>query len=353
MRKSCVSFSAGDKTAEQREFIARPAFRHLAHALTGLVHAQELKTTADANSGVRPALANLEGALEAYEENGTSADASKVHETLAAAEKAAIDDGRRLDRGVRPNYMNYNLTTVASDALLTKTPGDTQQSTGPVTDFILGANVSGTEWTTSTISVRVTPSNNAALIDLVIDGTVQSSTVGVTSQANIYTAGYHRFGATKQIRFDGTSITTGPARMNYVQPSNTTTGASTQLSGLPIFGGIADSIAVREANARRGESEAIAGERVQSRVLPELDSRVDKLIQDSNSRLHNDLQRRLKEAGVYPSVVRARSNESFLRLSAEVANNSELGGDRLPGRFRSPDSSCSSMRRCSTTPRTA
>ena len=88
--------------------------------------------------------------------------------------------------------------------------------------------------------------------------------------------------------------------MTYVQPSNTTTGASTAISGFPIFGGIADSIAVGEAERRRGESEAIAAERLQSRVVPEVDARVDELIQDANSRLHTDLHKRLREAGVYP-----------------------------------------------------
>jgi hypothetical protein len=317
------------ENAAQREFIARPAFRHLAEALSGIRHAEETKMTGD-ESALRTGLTNLSNALEAYEENGTSEDSHKVIETLAAAEKAAIDEGDRLDQGVRPHYMNYNLTAVTSDAALTKLLGETSQTTGPVVDYILGANVSGTEWTTSTVSVRVEPSNHAALVELVIDGIVQSSTVGATSQANIYTSGYHRFGAVKEIRFDGENISTGPARMTYVQPSNTTTGASTQFSGFPIFGRIADNIAVNEADKRRGESEAIAADRLQTRVLPEVDARVDKLITDANSRLHRELHRRLREAGVYPAAVRARSNQTFLRLSAEIADKQELAGDTAP-----------------------
>jgi hypothetical protein len=316
--------------SQQKEFLARPAFRHLAHALSNLRHAEEMKPTAGDEQAVRSSLTSLESALEAYEENGTSEDGHKVIDTLAAAEKVAIDEGDRLDRGVRPHYMNYNLSAVTSDAALTKLLGETSQTTGPVTDFILGANVSGTEWTTSTVSVRIEPSTNAARIELVIDGTTQSSTVGVTSQANIYTSGYHRFGAVKEIRFDGENISTGPARMTYVQPNNTTTGASTAMSGFPIFGRMADSIAVGEAEKRRGESEAIAADRIQTRVLPEVDSRVDKLIQDANSRLHKDLHKRLREAGLYPTAVRATSNQTFLRLSVEIADKQELAGDMAP-----------------------
>ncbi|HEV8001729.1 MAG TPA: hypothetical protein VGP63_17720 [Planctomycetaceae bacterium] len=322
--------STSAENPAQREFLSRPEFRHLAQALSALRHAAEMKTTEGDQQALRTDLTNLETALEAYEESGASEDSHKVIDALAAAEKVAIDEGDRLDKGVRPHYMNYNLTAVTSDAMLTKLLGETSQTTGPVTDYILGANVSGTEWTTTTVSVRIQPSDHGAVINLILDGTVQSSTVGVTSQANIYTSGYHRFGAMKPINFDGTNITTGPAQMLYVQPSNTTTGASTQFSGFPLFGRIADSIAVNEAEKRRGESEAIAADRVQSRVLPEVDSRVDKLIQDANSRLHSQLQRRLKEAGIYPVAVRARSNQTFLRLSAEIADKQELAGDMAP-----------------------
>jgi hypothetical protein len=318
------------ENSQQKEFLSRPAFRHLGHALSNLVHAEEMKATTGDEAGLRTALTNLEQALEAYEDNATSEDGHKVIDTLAAAEKAAIDEGDRLDEGVRPHYMNYNLTAVASDAGLSKVLGETSQTTGPVTDFILGANVSGTEWTTTTVSVRTEPSENSARIELVLDGITQSSTVGVTSQANIYTSGYHRFGAVKEIRFDGENISTGPARMTYVQPNNTTVGASTAMSGFPILGGIANGIAVNEAEKRRGESEAIAADRIQTRVLPEVDSRVDKLISDANSRLHRELHKRLKEAGLYPAAVRASSNQTFLRLSVEIADKMELAGDKAP-----------------------
>jgi hypothetical protein len=57
---------------------------------------------------------------------------------------------------------------------------------------------------------------------------------------------------------------------------------------------------------------------------------VDKLIQDSNSRLHSQLHKRLREAGISPAVVRARSNQTFLRLSAEISDKEELAGDIAP-----------------------
>ncbi len=314
------------KNPEQRQFLARPAFRKLSTALAKVKQAEEANPGSGDVKAEKEKFAALVAALEGYEDNGSISDAHKVHETLAAAEKAAIDDGSLIDQAVREHFMNYNLQVVASADMLTKILGTQQSTTGPVNDFISGANVSGTEWTTTNVTVELRPGQNAANLDLVLNGTTQSSTVGSTSEANIYSQGYHRWAAKKAIRFDGTSITTGPAEMTFVQPSVTTTGANTRYSG-GLFGGIANNMAMQQANARRGESEAVASQRLQSRVIPELDAKVDEMIQKADEQLKYDLRKRLRVAGVLPSVVRARSNDSYLRLSAEVADKDELGGD--------------------------
>jgi hypothetical protein len=315
------------KDPEQRKFLARPAFRQLSAALTKFEHASQANPSAGDQQAARGKLTALVAALEGYEDNGSSADAHKVYESLDAVDKSVMDDGALIDDAVREHYMNYNLQVVVSQDMINRLLSDQQNTTGPVTDFILGANVSGNEWTTTDVSVELRPGTNAANMDLVLNGVTQSSTVGVTDQASIYTSGYHRWGATKPIRFDGTTIVTTPAHMTYVQPSNSTTGASTRLSGFPILGGIADSTAVQQAEMRRGESEAIAAQRLESRVLPDFDARVDQMIQGVDQRLRNDLQKRLKQAGVLPTAIRARTNDSYLRLSAQISGPNQLAGD--------------------------
>ena len=154
----------------------------------------------------------------------------------------------------------------------------------------------------------------------------QSNTVGSTDQANIYTQGYHRWGAKKPLRFDGTTLTTGPSTMTYVQPSNTTTGASTRYSG-GLFGSYAEGQAMQAANSQRGESEAIASQRIQTKVLPEMDARVEKLIRADQ----RETQVRLAQASARcrrAAVNRQRrSNDAYLRLSAEVGGADDLAGD--------------------------
>jgi hypothetical protein len=314
------------KDPGQREFLAKPAFRKLSAAL-GKVHEAEQANPASVDEKAETEkFAALVAAIEGFEDNGGSADAKKVIESLEAAEKATIDGGSLIGHAVREHYMNYNLQIVASQALLNKLVSDQQTTNGPVNDFVLGANVNGNEQTTTDVSVELEPGKDVANLELVLNGVTQSSTVGSTSQANIYTQGYHRWGAKKPLRFDGKTLTTGPATMTYVQPSNTTTGASTQYSG-GLFGSYAEGQAMQAANSQRGESEAIASQRIQTKVLPEMDARVEKLIEQTNEKLNSDLRKRLGGAGVLPSNVIARSNDAYLRLSAEVGGPGDLSGD--------------------------
>jgi hypothetical protein len=314
------------KSDEQRKFLTRPSFAALRKALGEVRQAENGKIGSGDATALRSKLTDLENAIEAYEEDGTSADARKVRDALTAAGSPALDNGETLERAARLHYMNFNLQLVASEALVNRLMFDQRVTNGPVQDYVMNANVQGNETTTSTVSIKLEPSEGSAQIDLVLNGVTQSSTAGYTSQATIYTQGYHRFGAVKPLQFNGNVITTLPAHMTYVQPSNTTTGA--QVNGVfPLFRGMANGIAMREAENRRGESEAIAAQRISSRVLPEFDAKADQQIRELDQRLQNGLKQRLKKAGVEPTIVQARTNQSFLRLSAELIGPGELAGD--------------------------
>ncbi len=65
--------------------------------------------------------------------------------------------------------MNYNLQVVASADAAHQDLGTQQNTTGPVNDFISGANVSGTEWTTTDVSVELRPGQDAANLDLILN----------------------------------------------------------------------------------------------------------------------------------------------------------------------------------------
>ena len=143
-----------------------------------------------------------------------------------------------------------------------------------VDDVVLGAKVDGHQTTTGTVGIDLKPNNSVIEFDMTFNGVTQTNTQGVTDQATIFTSGYHTFGAQKKIHFDGDRFKTFPATM-WVNANNTTTGARTGVSGLPLFGSIADSYAAGVARDKRGQSEAIASGKLRNRLIPEFNQEVD------------------------------------------------------------------------------
>lgn len=278
---------------------------------------------------LRAELVNLVGSVEKYEETQSSTDAAAVRKAFDSVRKASPDHGNRMASAMSTHYFNFNLRVVASEKFLSKVASETTTKQGAVRDFILGANVSGNQTTTVTAGVDLKPSNDGVRLNLVIDGVARSNTVGVTDQANVYTYGHHVFKAWKPILFDGNTFTTGNADIS-VRANNQTQGVSTKYSGVPLFGGLADSIARGEVEERRGQAEAIAAQRVSSKVLPEFNAEVDSKIVDLNKNYEEKVNAKLRQKELYPSAASYRSTEDDLRVSTRLMADQELAGGDGP-----------------------
>jgi hypothetical protein len=313
----------------QKDFLNRAAFRSLRDAVTAYVTAAENPPSQENSAQLREQFGTLVAALDAYEASKLSADAAKAREAYSAIRRLAPDGGDVISGALQKHYFNYNVRLVASEAFLTKLLSDARTEQGPVSDFILGANVSGWQTTNTNVAVDLKPDRTAARWNLVLTGTILSNTQGVTPQATVMTQGNHAFTAAKQIAFNGTHFTTGAGTIS-VNPNNTTTGVATRFSRAPIFGRIADRIAYREAEARRGESQAIAAQRVESRVLPEFNREVNNAFAKSEQDLQTELYDHLRETGLYPDAMLYQTTETELRANTRLMGPKELGASQAP-----------------------
>ena len=322
--------SPSDATSpEIRKFLDGPQFVSLRKSIDEFVNAAAVIDQPYSAEKLRAELINLVGSIEKFEESQTSNDAASVRKSFDAVRKSSPDRGNRVAAVMSTHYFNFNLRVVASEKFLSKVVSESTTKNGPVKDFILGANVSGNQTTTATVGIDLKPSNDGIRLNLVLDGISRSNTVGVTSEANVFTNGYHVFKAWKPILFDGNTFTTGNADIS-VRANNQTTGVSTKYSGVPLLGGFADSIARGEVEDRRGQSEAIASQRVSSRVLPEFNKEVDTKIVDLNKELEEKVNSKLRQKELYPSAASYRSSEEDLRVSTRLMADQELAGGDGP-----------------------
>lgn len=311
---------------DQRKFVQRTVFANLRSALDEYVAVVNAPAPTVNQAALRESLKKLVESLEKYEEGRSIEDAKAARATFAEIRKQAADGGEVLGDALSASYFNYNTRVIASETFLTKVIGEQQKETGPVDDYVLGAKVDGTQWTTTSVGVDLVPSAKDIRFALTLTGISQTSTQGVTDQATIFTSGYHQFWARKTIAFDGDRFTTAPGTIN-VQANNTTTGARTRVSGVPLLGSIADNYAVGEAGNRRGASEAIAADKLRNRVLPRFDQEADSKFGEYSKQIESDVNEKLRANGLFPSARSYRTTDTDLAISTRLMENGELGGD--------------------------
>ncbi|GAB5440847.1 MAG: hypothetical protein Fues2KO_11960 [Fuerstiella sp.] len=227
------------------------------------------------------------------------------------------------------HYFNYNLHFTLSEPMLSRLVSDYRCETGGIADCILGAWVTGSQVTDTSVRADIKPSRGTAAFNLEVYGHTRTNTQGRKRPATIYTRGDHRFVVTKPTFFDGQNLTYGKAAMD-VKINNTTTGVSTDYDRIPIFGGIARRIAASRAREQQPQADAIAARKLANQVLPRFEDEVSDKFQEANDSIQNDLLQGLRDRGIEPSAYSARSSESHLAVSSRTIWPNSLAASRAP-----------------------
>jgi len=315
-----------DPTAAQ--FLSGSAFRQLAQAVDACLAAATSLTQPVPNDQIREQLGALLSAIEDYEATGSGTAAAAVRNAYNTLRRITPDAGAQLSAVLQKHYFNYNLRIAASEEFINRLAAQQRTEQSGVRDYVLGADVYGSQVSSTNATVDLLPSPDSARFAINVTGHINSSTQGVTSQATIFTQGNHSFLATKEVSFDGSKFTTYPASIS-VNANNITTGATTKYEGIPIIGRIANRRAIQEAENRSGYSEAHARGRIAERVIPELDMQVDSEFGRTNSSLV-EREKALHELGLVPDVIVARTSDTQLNIWARLMGAGELGGTDFP-----------------------
>ena len=226
-------------------------------------------------------------------------------------------------------YFNYNIHFVLSEPMLSRLVSDYRSETGGVAECILGAWVTGTQTTDTSIRADIKPSSGSAMFVLEVDGHTKSNTQGRKSPATIFTHGDHTFNITKPTYFDGTSFSTSPSHMD-VHVYNKTVGISTDYDRIPIIRRIAQNIASKEVAKKQAESEAIAARKLADEALPRFESEVGKKFAEANSNVQNNILRNLREKGIAPGAYSARSSDTHIAVSSRTLSPNSLAAPGPP-----------------------
>ena len=314
-----------DKAA--REFLSGSSFIALETAINGVLKAANAKPKTVNVAKLRGELKTMVAALETYDATSGLVAAGNARKAYDAASAESADGGYALGEAMRTHYFNYNFRIYVSESFMNRLIAETRTERRQISgDRVMEATIYGSAVTTAKVGVDLLPSRRDARFDILLTGATRSNTVGVTSQASIYTTGNHYFWARKEVRFDGASFSLNrPARIS-VSANNTTTGARTKFSGWPILGGFADNYAMGEARKRRGQSEAIARQKISKQVLPEFNKEVSSTFAKANTQVKDQWFKRIDKAGLTPDVRSVRTTNDYLLVNSRVMMPTEMAG---------------------------
>ena len=226
-------------------------------------------------------------------------------------------------------YFNYNLHFVLSEPMLSRLVSDYRTEDGGVAECILGAWVTGSQSTDTSVRADIKPSTGSGMFQLLVDGHTTSNTQGRKSPATVYTHGDHTFSIVKPTYFDGTSFSTGPANMD-VHAYNKTVGLKTDFDGIPILRGIVRNIAMNEVANKKHASEAIAARKLADQALPRFESEVGKKFSEANDNVQNNILNNLRNKGIAPQSYSARSSETHIAVSSRTMSPQSLSAPAPP-----------------------
>lgn len=318
--------NTGKLLKSQQEFLVAKPFATLQSSLAEQITLVKSGPKNVNVAALRTQLKALLGSMETYEATNSVKAAGAMRTAFDNTRGLAADGGAAIAEAMRSHYVNYNFRIYISEQFMNRTLGESRTERRPVNDFILGASVSGNSTTVARVTIDLKKSSNNALMDIVLSGRTNSNTVAVTSQATIWTSGNHTFNARQRVIFDGDKLTkTGNASIS-VNANNTTTGIRTSMGNFPILGGIANGIARGKVADKRGQSEAIARQKVREQVLPEFKKEIKDTLAESNKNLADNVIAKLKEADMWPEARSIRTTDHYLLLAARIMKPTELSG---------------------------
>lgn len=202
-----------------------------------------------------------------------------------------------------------DLSVTVATPLLARFVNDEKVNSKPVVTQVMEASVSGTQTTTTKVGLQSVDSSGRAELQIVTEGTVSSTTIGVTRQATINTVGSHTFQVTKPVYFDGRQFLTKQAfgslqARQFPQAVNTNVART-----FPLLGRLGNQIAWNQVQRRMPMSDAIVVRKVADDVLPSVNEAVDSELIKLNRRW-SKFNQRLSGISLLPTLNWATSSTS-------------------------------------------
>lgn len=300
-------------------------FRRLARVLRNYLDLVAVARLDDPASAYGQQLDALAADLERYRTNPTPKDELTIGARLDFL--AGVGQADELVQAVRGEFSRPNAYLQFSEALLGAAVGEPIDRSEFVTDCILGTRFRGMAHTTGTVSVRTVPSDESARLELISDGRSVGDNTGRNGPAVICTTSFTDFNAAKLVELSDDEFRTHPA---WASADTSSQIHSVRKAGGGLGSMLVSRIGSQQARQRQGQSNAIAADHAEDRIVRRMNDEVGREIRDARRRYEEEYRRPLARRGELPQSIQFSTTDDAMHVVVTQANRAQLGAPNDP-----------------------
>ncbi len=306
------------KFTEDHEGLGMPVFADAATALDSYISVVAASRE-DVQQQYATHLKSLADELAKYSDDQSEELATAIGSRLGWLQR--MRQAGALVRAVRQKHSQPNLFVEASARLVGAGIEQDVDDVGPVRDYILGTDISGTGHTRGRVTVELVPSETNAVLDIMLKGTTATRTTGYNGPATIYTNGNVAIAGRKRVIIDESGFKTYRA----------TGAANTRTTITGIGGGkLVQRVASRKVSEQKGQAERIASDHAAIRVRNRLESQSGGQLGKAHQEFENKFRKPLLRRREFPELLKFRTTEDALFVTGMKANRMQLGAPGVP-----------------------
>lgn len=286
-----------------------PRWRNVAVALRAYLDLAAGLAESRSKSSFESRLTELADRLEAFAASGEAEELERAATALGWLERRR--QAPELVRRVRRRLSQPNLYVNLSDSLISSAARRSIDESEPVSDVILGTQISGRGRTVGSVLVKLIPSRDSALLETVLEGVNYARTVGVNGPA--------RIGSTSRTRLIGRQRMLLDAQGFRAWAPESVASAQSQIHGVwSTKHGLVDRlvrhVAWKRIPRQKRQSEAIASRHAEQRLNRRLAAELNRELGASNADFLEKFRNPLVRLNEFPSRFDFSTSANELRF---------------------------------------
>lgn len=258
--------------------------------------------------------------LPQYDASPTTSLRQQIGQLLGWLEGAQQSPG--LVSAVRQRHWKPNLYAEVSERLVSQGMGEAICRESDVEDCILGTAMFGRALLTGQTHVRFLDDSNAAHLQIVLTGTVNSTNVGYNRGVQIFSRGVTDVEAILPV-----SLT--PTRFTADKATACCTTNST-IDDIAAKRRIIERIAWKKAIRSKWQAEQIGSAHAEERIATTMDGQAVQVLAEARENYENKFCRPLLRRGEFPQDMRFETDKGFLRVVWRQAGAMQLAAPTVP-----------------------